>query len=263
MHVPVLGPKVTPLEAVDGPQVHLLARAQPNRVQIRTRAVAVPNMDPLVLQHLRVSAASHEPQELLGHAPPEHALGREDGKCVAKVEPHRGAELGKRAGARAIAPKCARVDHIADQVQVLGGGEWAGWSEGREGGRVNSQRRTRARDSAALSPPHTHLMLLVPRVDGGRQGRRRLAVAARVAEEVEAEARVPVTVGEGGGPHFEAGGVDLGEERVARSVGLHERVVQRLAVIGGQALGVDLREEGVAEGKDARGSFRYAFERGD
>ena len=119
VHVPVLRAEVAPLEAVHGPEIALLAVAQPDAVQVLAAAVTVPDVNILILQLLRAGATAHEPQQLLRDAAPEDAFGREQREVAAQVEPHLLSELADRPGARAVTLHVPLLDDLADQVQVL------------------------------------------------------------------------------------------------------------------------------------------------
>ena len=168
-------PKVAPLEAVDGAQVALLPVPQPGSVQERARPVAVPDADALGGQGPGVGGAGHEPQQLLHHPPPEHALGRQQGEGAAQVETQRPPKHGQRAGAGAVAALHALVHDLFDQVQVLG--RRAGWrvggGGGLGGGRVGARRPTTRRTprppTASLATPPT-----APGPSGARPKIRRL-----------------------------------------------------------------------------------------
>lgn len=76
MHIRILGAEMTPLEAVHGTEIALLAMGKAARVEEVARSVAVPNVYLLLGQLVRVCRALDEPQEFLGDAPPEGAFGR-------------------------------------------------------------------------------------------------------------------------------------------------------------------------------------------
>lgn len=65
VHVHILCSKVSPLEAVDWPQVPLLSVAQALPVQELTAAVAVPDVNPLGLKLLGRSGTTNKPEQLL------------------------------------------------------------------------------------------------------------------------------------------------------------------------------------------------------
>src|SRR4051794_2221094 len=74
MHSVIGGAKVSPLEAVDGPQVPLLAVVEAHAVEEGARGVPVPDLDLLVREVLSVGVPLYKPYQLLGHTPPEHVL---------------------------------------------------------------------------------------------------------------------------------------------------------------------------------------------
>ena len=76
-HVDVLGSEVSPLEAVHGAEVSLLPLGEADAVEELSTAVPVPDPHILLLQLLRVSRASDEPEELLSDASVENFLGCE------------------------------------------------------------------------------------------------------------------------------------------------------------------------------------------
>ena len=95
MHVDVLRPEVSPLEAVDGAEVALLALRQADAVQELPAAVPVPDPHVLLLQLLGARGAADEPEELLGDATVEDLLGGEQGEGpVTEREPHLRPEQG-------------------------------------------------------------------------------------------------------------------------------------------------------------------------
>lgn len=94
VHVDVLRTEVAPLESVDGTEIANLSVAQAPLVKELPRAIAVPDVDLLVSQVVRIGVAGNEPQELLGYAPPEGALGgKERERAVAEGESHLSSEL--------------------------------------------------------------------------------------------------------------------------------------------------------------------------
>ena len=93
MHVDVLRPEVSPLEAVDGAQVPLLALRQADAVQELPAAVPVPDPHVLLLQLLGVGGAPDEPEELLSNAAIEDFLGCQEGEgSVPQRESHLSSE---------------------------------------------------------------------------------------------------------------------------------------------------------------------------
>ena len=103
MHVDVLRPEVSPLEAVDGAQVPLLALRQADAVQELPAAVPVPDPHILLLQLLGARGAADEPEELLGDAAVEDLLGGEQGEGpVTEREPHLRPEQGHGPGTRPV-----------------------------------------------------------------------------------------------------------------------------------------------------------------
>ena len=61
MHRLVLGAKMSPLEAVDRPQIPFLTLSEPNSIQEFTRCIAVPNSDLLIAEVLGICVAMDEP----------------------------------------------------------------------------------------------------------------------------------------------------------------------------------------------------------
>lgn len=116
----VRGTKVTPLEAVDRPQIALLSVSEAALVQELPCAVAIPDPDALVLQLLRIRATANEPQQLLGHSTPEHSLGGQQWEdVVAQIETHLSSEKRQSTNARSILATIPSIDDVLDQVQVL------------------------------------------------------------------------------------------------------------------------------------------------
>ena len=91
VHVDVLRPEVSPLEAVDGAQVPFLALRQADAVQELPAAVSVPDPHVLLLKLLGARGAADEPEELLGNASIEDLLGCEERECSV---PERVSHLG-------------------------------------------------------------------------------------------------------------------------------------------------------------------------
>ena len=81
LHVHVLRPEVSPLEAVDRSEVSLLPLCQAEAVEELPAAVSVPDPHILVLQLLGISGASDEPEQLLSNASIENLLGGQQGEC--------------------------------------------------------------------------------------------------------------------------------------------------------------------------------------
>mmetsp|Transcript_22294 Transcript_22294/g.53470 ORF Transcript_22294/g.53470 Transcript_22294/m.53470 type:complete len:264 (-) Transcript_22294:4-795(-) len=119
MHVRVLCAEVPPLEPVHWSQVPLLPVPETHFREELLGAVAVPDVDVLVPEEVGVGRAGDEPEELLGDAAPEDALGRQQRERLPQIEPQRAPELRDGAGARAVAFPHARRHDVADQVQVL------------------------------------------------------------------------------------------------------------------------------------------------
>jgi hypothetical protein len=120
VHVLVARAKVAPLEAVHRAEVALLAVAQSALVKELSRAIAVPDVDVLVLQSARAGIARHEPQELLRNASPEDSLGGEQRQhTVPEGESHLHAKLGQSAGACPVASANTSADDITDESEVL------------------------------------------------------------------------------------------------------------------------------------------------
>ena len=83
-------PKVSPLEAIHGPQVSLISVVEPDLIQVGARAVPVPDMDVLGLQQAVVRRPAHEPEQLFEDAAHEDALcGEQRQSHVGEREPHR------------------------------------------------------------------------------------------------------------------------------------------------------------------------------
>ena len=80
VHVHVVSTEVSPLEAVDWPQVSLLPGCEAQTVQELSAAVPVPDPHILLLQLLGVGGAPDEPEELLSNAAIEDFLGGQQGE---------------------------------------------------------------------------------------------------------------------------------------------------------------------------------------
>ena len=93
MHVDVLRPEVSPLEAVHGAEVSLLPLGEADAVEELSTAVPVPDPHILLLQLLGVSGAPDEPEELLSNAAIEDFLGGQQGEgAVPERKSHLGSE---------------------------------------------------------------------------------------------------------------------------------------------------------------------------
>ena len=122
-------------------------------VEVRTARVAIPYLDPLLLQRRGGGVARHEPEQLLRHAAPEGRLGREQREALPQVEAHLHAKLGEGTCARAVAALHARVEHVAHQVEVLHllvHARAAGVTGHLVRGRVRARARARARVRARV-----------------------------------------------------------------------------------------------------------------
>ena len=93
MHGLVSRPEMPPLEPIYGAKVPFLPLGQADTVEELARGVPIPNPDLLVVQQLGISVSIDEPDELLGHAPPENVLGGQHGEALAQIEPHLIAEV--------------------------------------------------------------------------------------------------------------------------------------------------------------------------
>mmetsp|Transcript_2869 Transcript_2869/g.6583 ORF Transcript_2869/g.6583 Transcript_2869/m.6583 type:complete len:296 (-) Transcript_2869:912-1799(-) len=103
VHRFVLGPKVTPLEAIDRPEVTDLAVAETTVVEEFAAAIAVPDVDILGGKVIGIGIARDEPNKLFGDTAPKRAFGSKKGKSIiTKAEAHLSAKLGKRPSAGAV-----------------------------------------------------------------------------------------------------------------------------------------------------------------
>ena len=119
MHVDVLRPEVSPLEAVDGAQVPLLALRQADAVQELPAAVPVPDPHILLLQLLGARGAADEPEELLGDAAVEDLLGGQQGEGpVTERKPHLRPEQRHGPGPRPVLAlvSCKTTHPITSEV---------------------------------------------------------------------------------------------------------------------------------------------------
>eukprot|EP00411_Alexandrium_monilatum_P097620 CAMPEP_0175802222 /NCGR_PEP_ID=MMETSP0097-20121207/87931_1 /TAXON_ID=311494 /ORGANISM="Alexandrium monilatum, Strain CCMP3105" /LENGTH=525 /DNA_ID=CAMNT_0017113555 /DNA_START=193 /DNA_END=1767 /DNA_ORIENTATION=- len=119
VHVHVLRAEVPPLEAVDGPQVALLAVGETPPVQEFAGAVGVPDLHPPLGQVLRVRVPPDEPEKLLDDSAPEGALRGQQGEAPPEVEAHLPAEDREGAHARAVVHGHALLDDLPDGLEVL------------------------------------------------------------------------------------------------------------------------------------------------
>lgn len=117
----IVGAKVPPLEPIHGSQVAFPPVTETDAVEVLPAAVACPDVDALVGEHLAVGAARDKPEKLLNHAAGEHALGGEQGEgVVGQREAQRvGCEQRKRAGAGTVGAGLASRDDARDQVEIL------------------------------------------------------------------------------------------------------------------------------------------------
>ena len=112
---------MSPLEAVYGPEVALATVSQATLLEELFRAVAVPDLDALLREQLRVRRTLDEPEQLLEDAAHERALRREQRQGRVrqrKAQVWRGEER-ERARARAVGTHVAGVEDGADEVEVL------------------------------------------------------------------------------------------------------------------------------------------------
>lgn len=114
VHVHILSTKVAPLEAINRSEVHLFTVVEAPLVQEFSGAVAIPDVDALVGEELRVGGARDEPEELFRHASPEGALCGEEGKAFPQIETHGAAKEGERSRASAVGLHSSALNGFPD-----------------------------------------------------------------------------------------------------------------------------------------------------
>ena len=119
--IDVLGPKMTPLEAVHGTQVAFLPVAESTAVEECARAVTVPDLDAALGEEGSIRFSVDEPEKLFDDAAVEGAFCGEEGEGgVSEGEAERGrGENGEGPSAGAVRADGTRIEDASDEVEIL------------------------------------------------------------------------------------------------------------------------------------------------